>query len=162
MGYNTYYAGNISIAPTLTLRLAKTINKLQSFTDDEPVTIPYINTYTYIPSFWVAEKSRLYIQDTARGDQDEWLYFIVNGLLKPNGYVCNGEIGCQGEERDDNWRLKVTNNVVAVQNGEFRYNPPRRLTHTKQVDRFYCRLNLNLSHKQCGRCKSRFVCFTET
>lgn len=43
---------------------------------------------------------------------EDWMRYIIDKILVPNGYVCNGEIIAQGEEMDDRWKLVVIDNVV--------------------------------------------------
>lgn len=42
----------------------------------------------------------------------EWLVYLIEKILAPNGYVLNGEVEYQGEERDDNGTIEVKDNVV--------------------------------------------------
>lgn len=44
----------------------------------------------------------------------EWMMYLVDRILKPAGYVANGVIHAQGEDRDDTWDLCVVNNKVFV------------------------------------------------
>ncbi len=43
---------------------------------------------------------------------EDWMRYIIDSFLAPNGYVCNGCIQAQGEEPDDTWELIVVNNKV--------------------------------------------------
>jgi hypothetical protein len=45
-------------------------------------------------------------------DATEWMGYIVNKILAPKGYICNGTIEAQGENTEDRWYLKVTDNEV--------------------------------------------------
>ncbi len=42
----------------------------------------------------------------------EWLEYLVDKVLAPKGYVLNGEVEWQGEDRNDRGVLKVVDNVV--------------------------------------------------
>lgn len=44
----------------------------------------------------------------------EWMEYLINTFMIPNGHVCNGKIKAQGEEPDDKWKLIVKNNSVTV------------------------------------------------
>jgi len=44
----------------------------------------------------------------------EWIEYLVERFLKPWGYVLNGEVEWQGEERDDRGMIAIENNVVKV------------------------------------------------
>lgn len=45
-------------------------------------------------------------------DSEEWMRYIINNFLKPNGHICNGEIIAQGEDITDRWKLMVKDNIV--------------------------------------------------
>jgi hypothetical protein len=47
-------------------------------------------------------------------DYVEWMQYLIDVVLAPKGYVVNGEIEWQGEERDDKGLLCVVNNVVTT------------------------------------------------
>lgn len=42
----------------------------------------------------------------------EWLRYLINNFLAPNGYIANGRINYQGEEPWDGGYIKVVNNKV--------------------------------------------------
>ena len=44
----------------------------------------------------------------------EWLFYIINKILAPNGYVLNGTVTWQGEETGDVGKIKVVDNVITV------------------------------------------------
>jgi hypothetical protein len=44
----------------------------------------------------------------------EWLFYIINKILAPNGYTLNGTVIWQGEETGDVGKIHVVNNVVTV------------------------------------------------
>jgi hypothetical protein len=44
----------------------------------------------------------------------EWLFYIINKILAPNGYTLNGTVVWQGEETGDVGKIHVVNNVVTV------------------------------------------------
>jgi hypothetical protein len=45
----------------------------------------------------------------------EWLVYLIHKILKPNGYVLNGEMTWQGEETGDVGELIVENNRVFIE-----------------------------------------------
>lgn len=45
----------------------------------------------------------------------EWMVYIIDKILAPKGYVCNGTIEAQGEDTSDHWYLIVNNNVVSTE-----------------------------------------------
>lgn len=58
----------------------------------------------------------------------DWMIYIINNFLAPNGYTCNGIIEARGEEDDDIWRIDVSNNVVSTVKGEITYGESSELT----------------------------------
>jgi hypothetical protein len=44
----------------------------------------------------------------------EWIEYLVENFFKPWGYVLNGEVEWQGEERDDRGMIVINDNVVKV------------------------------------------------
>lgn len=44
----------------------------------------------------------------------EWLFYIINKILAPNGYTLNGTVVWQGEETGDVGKIHVVDNVVTV------------------------------------------------
>lgn len=45
---------------------------------------------------------------------NEWLCYIINKILAPNGYVLNGTVTWQGEETGDVGKIHVVDNVITV------------------------------------------------
>ena len=46
---------------------------------------------------------------------DRWMEFLIKHFFAPEGYILNGAIDFQGEDRDDRGTLYVTNNVVHME-----------------------------------------------
>ena len=44
----------------------------------------------------------------------EWLFYLINKILAPNGYVLNGSVTWQGEETGDVGEIHVVDNVITV------------------------------------------------
>jgi hypothetical protein len=51
----------------------------------------------------------------------EWLEYIIEHFLKPWGYVLNGEVAWDGEDRGDIGKIVVDNNSVKALNGRITY-----------------------------------------
>ncbi len=47
-----------------------------------------------------------------------WLVYLIKNFLAPKGYILNGEVEFQGENRNDRGIITVTNNKVKVENHE--------------------------------------------
>ena len=52
----------------------------------------------------------------------EWIEYLVEHFLKPWGYVVNGQVEWNGEDRDDIGRIVVHDNKVSSQDGEIVYH----------------------------------------
>lgn len=44
---------------------------------------------------------------------ETWIVYIIAKILAPNGYVLNGKVKFQGEEKDDSGIIVIENNRVA-------------------------------------------------
>ena len=53
-------------------------------------------------------------------DYTEWLVYLVNKILAPNGYVLNGAVQWEGEERGDRGKIIVENNKVYTKKGRLK------------------------------------------
>lgn len=49
----------------------------------------------------------------------DWLKYIVHGVLKPHGYILNGEVRYRGEEFDDFGTIQVIDNMIIWNEGIF-------------------------------------------
>lgn len=47
----------------------------------------------------------------------EWMEYLIEAVLKPRGYVVNGQVEWYGEDPDDRGRIDVGNNVVTTKQG---------------------------------------------
>lgn len=53
----------------------------------------------------------------------EWMEYLVDKILEPQGYIVNGEINWQGEDSNDKGKLVVVNNEVEVRDALIFYVP---------------------------------------
>ena len=90
--------------------------------DSDSAVIDYNSPPTTQPSLWlqwIPTEDRQFIEWN-EGEKfyysEEWMRYIIDKILAPNGYLCNGEMTAQGEEMDDRWKLVVENNVVRREN----------------------------------------------
>ena len=44
----------------------------------------------------------------------QWLAYIIDKLLSPNGYILNGRVSWSGEERFDNGYIIVIDNIITL------------------------------------------------
>lgn len=90
---------------------------------DEPFTeeiIDFIEELKYIKELGVEnawevdgedELILLETRDCAK-EQPIALSHIIEKVLSPNGYVLNGKVFANGEDRDDVWGIEVVDNVI--------------------------------------------------
>lgn len=52
----------------------------------------------------------------------EWLVYIINKILAPNGYVLNGKVKYNGESRGDYGTISVKGNIVFLNGKEVKPN----------------------------------------
>jgi hypothetical protein len=45
---------------------------------------------------------------------NEWLFYLINKVLAPNGYTLNGTVMWQGEETGDVGKIVVVDNVITI------------------------------------------------
>ena len=45
-------------------------------------------------------------------DYVEWMEYLIEKILKPRGYVVNGQVTWQGEDSDDKGMIDIRANVV--------------------------------------------------
>ena len=50
----------------------------------------------------------------------DWLFYLINKILAPNGYVLNGEVEWFGEDRSDVGTIVVKDNVIFENGTEFK------------------------------------------
>ncbi len=44
----------------------------------------------------------------------EWIEYIIDNILKPNGYYLNGDVSFQGEDPNDNGIISIKDNIVCI------------------------------------------------
>ena len=50
----------------------------------------------------------------------EWLVYLINKILAPNGYVLNGTIEWEGDDREDRGKIIVKDNKVFLKQGRIK------------------------------------------
>jgi hypothetical protein len=151
MGYEVYYNGEIAVTPPLTesdaavLRAATRLER----TDETRAFFAAVAggpepDLPHHAGLLEVSEDREYIlpeQDESRHGFRMWLRLLITHYLAPRGYVLNGEVTWEGEERDDCGTIFVEDNQVeAVENLIFNAGPswaPNRFAddHLKQAIR---------------------------
>lgn len=151
MGQDVYYNGEISIAPALiasdaaVLRAATNLKRTEETraffeavaASPEP-DLPY-----YGGLLEISEDGKLILpeQDESRHGFRLWLKLVIEHHLASRGYVLDGEVTWEGEDRDDSGTIYVKDNQVeAVDDLIFNAGPnwaPNRFAddHLKQAVR---------------------------
>jgi len=52
----------------------------------------------------------------------EWIEYIIKSILEPRGYIVNGEVKWFGEDRHDNGKIIIKNNIVNKKEGKITYH----------------------------------------
>lgn len=47
----------------------------------------------------------------------DWIIYLIESFLKPNGYVLNGLVAAKGESSDDFWSIEIQDNEVIMTEG---------------------------------------------
>lgn len=50
-----------------------------------------------------------------------WIQYLIERVLAPRGYTLNGEVDWVGEDRNDQGRIKIENNVVKILTAKITY-----------------------------------------
>ena len=126
MGYNTDFSGKFNLNKEITFSLSKTFEKLNN---GDPTGIEGQIEDGYCQ--WVpTDDGKAIHWDSGEKFYDyvEWLKWIIDKLLKPEGFILNGEVEWDGEESGDVGKIIVKDNVIVVQNGKITYNREMKLT----------------------------------
>jgi len=90
----------------------------------------------------------------------EWIYYIINKILKPNGYTLNGSVRWRGEEFDDDGVMEVRDNVLFENGMEFtnpikiKYDFSGGFKETKTIEKKnYMRLDVVLDLEKINALK---------
>lgn len=125
MGYTTDFDGTFKITPTLAPELKEV---MQHFSETRRCTPQTPNDPPAgQPGLWCnwepnedgteirwneAEKFYHYV---------DWLQYLIDTFLSPNGHLLNGEVTWEGESSDDLGKIIVVDNVMTVQEGKIIY-----------------------------------------
>jgi hypothetical protein len=63
-------------------------------------------------SLWETDGVSLYADSGKAYDFDRWIELIVNKIVKPRGYILNGEVEWIGEDPDDRGKITINNNLI--------------------------------------------------
>jgi hypothetical protein len=120
MGYTTDFYGSFKLDRPLDIETFNLINDLQEVRHEGPTKIPNVGIWCD----WAPNKDGTEIEWTGAEkfyDYVEWLEYIVNTFLAPKGYILNGEVEYQGEDRSDMGMIVVKDNVITRKIAEIKY-----------------------------------------
>jgi hypothetical protein len=122
MGYDVYYNGEIAVTPALTESDAAVLRAAANREDTEETRAIFKAIAAspepdlpYHAGLLEVSEDREYIlpeQDESRHGFRMWLILLIEHYLAPRGYVLNGEVTWESEDRDDCGTIFVKDNQV--------------------------------------------------
>lgn len=117
MGYTTEFSGTFRVEPFMAYKHLFELNDLcktrHSYDSHPSIWCGWEMADDHILRWNGKEKFYKYI---------EWLKYIVDVHLEPNGYSLNGEVIWFGDKRDDSGIITVKNNEITTEKFDVR-NP---------------------------------------
>lgn len=113
MGYTTKYSGTVTVEPQMDWAMRAAIREFCANADVGKVGK---NLNLDGTCDWKASDDFTGLVHNGMEksyDQDKWLQALIDDLLAPAGFNCNGIIDCQGEDVGDTWRIYVRDNEVS-------------------------------------------------
>lgn len=126
MGYTTWFNGAFETNKEMSVELIDKINKFAEERHCNGNDYPDINYHSGYPGYWcnwVATSPNTIEWNDAEKfyDYDQWLIYIIENFLEPNGIALDGEVSWEGEDSDDFGILVVKNNKVYARYGVKEY-----------------------------------------
>lgn len=117
MGYDVYYNGEVAVTPALTEGNAAVVRAATNLEDTEETRVlfaaiaasPEPDLPHHAGLLTISEDREFILpdQDESRHGFRLWLKLVVEHYLAPRGYVLNGEVTWEGEDRDDSGTIFV-------------------------------------------------------
>lgn len=129
MGYTTEFSGSFTVTPPLSADLVSRLDEFNNERHDEQADSEG-RPYPGIWCQWVATKDGTRIEwDGVEKfyEYTDWLKYIIEVFLEPNGHKLNGEVLWSGEDPSDVGILSANDNKVFEQVGRRAYGPKRRV-----------------------------------
>lgn len=114
MGYHTEFRGKFTITPPLVPALMAELNAFSEERHDSP-------GFPGIWCDWHARDASTLAWNGAEKFYNyvEWLNYVVDRYLKPNGHQLNGEVTWHGEDHLDVGKIRVVANKVTTAKMKF-------------------------------------------
>lgn len=119
MGYTTEFTGQLTIVPAMPLSKVSEYN--DRFEDHSTLSPGGYNDWELINSMDGKSTFLAWNGSEKFYEYVEWLKWVIEHVLKPDGHVANGEIKWSGEEPYDLGLISVDDNVVTVKEGTITY-----------------------------------------
>ncbi len=140
MGYDVYYNGEVAVTPALTDTDAAVLRAAVNREDTEETRAifaaiaaspePDLPGYTGLLDVSEDRGRILPEDDESRHGFRRWLKLLIDHYLARRGYVLNGEVTWEGEDRDDSGTIFVKGNQVeAIEDQIFNAGPSWAPTH---------------------------------
>jgi len=136
MGYYTDFQGELKITPTPSIKMKQFLDGLfgtrrvkrnsnlgvegefEVFDNNQRNIIDNNTPPRTQPGLWCSfefsNDDTFYPYDGKNYGYIEWVFYIINKVLKPNGYELNGVFRWRGEDFDDMGTVKVEKNILYV------------------------------------------------
>ena len=124
MGYDVYYNGEVTVTPALTESDAAVLRAAANREDTEETRAlfaviaasPEPDLPGYAGLLEVSEDRGCILpeQDESRHGFRLWLKLLTEHYLAPRGYVLNGEVFWEGEDREDSGTIFVKDNQIEM------------------------------------------------
>lgn len=129
MGYTTIFEGKFELNKLLE---GETYNKIIEWVN-EPENLRWVPTEDRKGLVWDG-------YDKLKGKKAmDQIWFLIEAVLKPRGYIVNGIVNAQGEHADDQWNIHIENNNVESNVG-FHNLLPAPMSYGDWADVHYGRL----------------------
>jgi hypothetical protein len=122
MGYDVYYNGEVAVTPALTEGDAAVVRAATNLEDTEETRAlfaaiaaspePDLPHHGGLLEISEDRECILPEQDESRHGFRMWLTLLIEHYLAPRGYVLEGEVTWEGEDRDDSGTIFVKGNQV--------------------------------------------------
>jgi hypothetical protein len=116
IGYKTFFDGGFKIKPELDDETIALLGKLHDGDTDKNDDTP-----KYWCGWYIEDKDYLTCEVGKNYNSEEWLFYIVNKVLKPKGYTLNGEIHWDGDDSEDKGRIDIKDNEIEIYDAEIIY-----------------------------------------
>ena len=116
IGYETSFDGELTLNKPLD---AKTFKYLKQISEGK------LEKLEAMPEGWCPwkpdDEKTIIADDGTAYYAEEWLAYIIEYILKPKGYLLNGQVDWYGDECEDRGRYIVTDNSIKIQTARFIY-----------------------------------------